>query len=59
MTTCMDCGYDRATTRLNPRSPPLSLDKCLCRDCYKGAVEEILENALETTEHAQRLFDSL
>jgi hypothetical protein len=27
----------------DPRDPPLDTDPCLCGDCYRNAVEELVE----------------
>ncbi len=59
MAECQDCGKRGMYLHSDPRTPPLSIDKCLCRDCYKGAAEQVLEDSLEATENAQRLVDDL
>ena len=56
MSTCSDCGYYAQTPEYtDPRNPPLDEGKCLCKDCYIGAVTEVLDDSIDAVEDAVQL----
>jgi hypothetical protein len=40
---CQECERVRVVLMDDPRDPPLDTDPCLCGDCYRNAVEELVE----------------
>lgn len=40
---CLEC--EGPAQRMDPRSPPLDVNECLCDDCYYAALEDLLEVA--------------
>ena len=55
MTTCLDCENTRKTEYLDPRTPPLDVELCLCYACYKLAVLTVIETASDDMSNALTL----
>jgi hypothetical protein len=47
---CWECGgeiLDGEDWYADPKTPPLDVDDCLCKDCCLGHLDEVIEEAEE------------
>jgi len=49
---CLECGCDdQSLSCLDPRTPPLSLDVCLCASCGETAYRDVLQDLFDQMEN--------
>lgn len=55
---CMGyCEEGALATHHDPKTPPLDVEKCLCKDCFFAHCDEALEELNEEIDAIQKLRD--
>lgn len=51
------CEEGALATHHDPKTPPLDVEKCLCKDCFFAHCDEALEELNEEIDAIQKLRD--